>query len=372
MSFTHRYPEGVSAFLDEVRHQRLPMTPSDRDVCGDPVCLPDSRSNCSRGIGGFTLLELITVMGIISILMGLGIGFLQRGSTDLDLAFGIIRDQMRLASTTAKSQSLPTEVRIFPGDGFEKPTRLQTHALRTIGHWHLEPAERWFNQQIKPASPIKGEFVAGGRFGHACRPDIDDEDAMMTIEAGDKDSWYLDGGFALRLELKLESRSAATLVRLGDAFELGMDGNAVLEARMTLGEAGKRRGGIVTLQASRTLPLHEWVTIELVHDGRELRLLTDGRVEASGAARGEPYQHKSDLFELSRGGEHVLGLIDEVRLLAYQRGELMEFPVEVELRNLQGPVRFDRRGEPVTPQQFTIILNDEEMTRVISAGGILK
>lgn len=348
------------------------MTSSGREARGGTTPLSEPCSVRVPGIAGFTLLELLTVMGIISVLLGLGVGFLQRGSTGLDLAFGIMRDQMRLASTTAKSHGLPTEVRILPGDGFEKPTRLQTHALRTIGHWHLEPAERWFNQQIAPASPIKGEFVASGRFGHACRPDIDDEDTMMTVEAGDKDSWYLDGGFALRIELKLEARSAATLVRLGDAFELGMDEAAIPQARMTLGEAGKRRGGIVTLQANRTLPLNEWVTIELVHDGRELRLLTDGRVEASGAARGEPYQHKSDLFELSRGGEHVLGLIDEVRLLAYQRGESMEFPVEVELRNLQGPVRFDRRGEPVNPQRFTLVLNDEEMSRVISAGGVLK
>ena len=49
----------------------------------------------------FTLMELLVVMGLLSVLAGLGIGFLQRGDTSLDQVLSMLRAELRGAALTA-------------------------------------------------------------------------------------------------------------------------------------------------------------------------------------------------------------------------------------------------------------------------------
>ena len=86
-------------------------------------------------------------------------------------------------------------------------------------------------------------------------------------------------------------------------------------------------------------------------------------------ARGAPLQKADDQFEISLGDAPVLGLVDEVQLLAYERGPLSELPIDVELIGLQGPVRFDRRGEVENADRFEVIRGDERAKREIGPGG---
>ena len=75
---------------------------------------------------GFTILELMVVMGVLSVLFGLSFGFLQGAANDLELAEAVLRDQLRIAALTSRSRHLPTEVWVESGDD-RRPTRLRIH-----------------------------------------------------------------------------------------------------------------------------------------------------------------------------------------------------------------------------------------------------
>lgn len=317
---------------------------------------------------GFTLLELLTVIALITVLMGFGIGFMQRGSNDLSVALAVVRDQMRLAANTAKSEGQPTEVYIGT-DGEGGPVRMHVRVLTPIGFWHFEPGERWINSALRPQ--LTGGEDPRGRFGFARRPDPGSRSSMLTV-AADQDLFYIDQGFALRVELKLDDRREMEIARLGRAFELRLDDDLVPSGRITLTDSGQRPGAVVNVEGRLPLRLGEWVTLELVHDGRRLALVVDGQEQARASAAGQPFQQPTDVFEVSLGSAPVRGLVDELQLLAYERSEEQALPDEVQLIGLQGPVRFGRRGELLAPAWFALVRGDETEGRFVAPGGVLR
>lgn len=322
-----------------------------------------------RGEGGFTLLELIAVMGIMALLMGIGLGFLQRGSSDMDLALAVMRDQLRVAANTAKANGLPTQVDITPGDPGD-PVLVRARGLRTVSAWHFEPGERWFPEWLRPQ--LGGAPEPRGRFGGAWRPDPEGSTAMLTVAAGGRELFDLAEGFALRLELHLDERAAADVARLGRAFELKLDDAASLTGTVTLTDPGPRPGPVVSVQSGQPLRVGAWTTVELVHDGRTVILLVDGKEVDRTSARGACFQQPGDAFEISLANAPIHGAVDEILLLAHESGEPAELPREVELRDLAGPVRFSARGDLLAPARFTLQLGDEIARRVVGAGGVLE
>lgn len=335
-----------------------------------PGILAGPPAGCdARRRAGLTLLELLVVMMIVSVLLGLGVGFLQRGSSDLDAAAAMLRDRLRLAARTAKLEGLPTMLTLQPGPG-GGAVRVQVRGLREVGSWHLEPGERWWNAQIRPV--LTGRDEPRGRFGHGMRPLPGAKEPLLAVAAGRRDAFDLDEGFSFRLDLRLDRAAPAVVGRLGSAFELSLDGGGRVLGRVTLGLPGPRRGPLVVLRGRRPLPVGEWVTLELVHDGERAMLLVDGRLEAQAPARGVPFRQADDALEVSPPGEPVPGTVDEIRLLAYEQGEWTALPDDVVLVGLQGPIRFRRDGEPEIHPTFEIVLGEQRQRHRIGPGGILE
>lgn len=316
---------------------------------------------------GFTILELLAVLSILTILMGVGFGFLQRGSTDLDLAESIVRDQVRLCSVTAREQSLPTELLVSPASGGSR-VGLQARVLRPVGEWHFEADERWIDERLRP--DLAGDPEPNGRFGRAWRPPTDA--TMLAVRTGAADAFYLEDGFALRLDLRLDQRQAMTVASWGRAFELRLDADLLPQARLTLSEPGPKPGLVATISAPRPLALGQWITLELVHDGRVLRLVVDGRELARTGARGSVFQAAGDVFEISPSNAPIVGVVDEVRLLAYEKGDLIELPNDVELSGVQGSIDFDSLGMPQGHPQLVLKLQDQSVKRTVGPGGVLE
>jgi prepilin-type N-terminal cleavage/methylation domain-containing protein len=313
---------------------------------------------------GFTLIELMTVLVLISVLMGFGIGFLQRGQSDLDRAQALLRDQVRLAATTARGRGVPTEV-VITRDS-EGLVQVRTRALRPVALWHFEPDERFFDERLRP---VLSGTTEPGRFGSAQRTDPDGKLPLLRVEASG-DVYDLAHGFSFRADLKLARRTRGVVARLGRGFELSLDALAVPAVRLTL-RAGQAAGQ--TIEAGGLVPLavDRWTTVQAVHDGSELLLLVDGVEQARARARGEPLQQKQDVLELSPGDAPIEALVDEAQLLAYEVGPLLDLPPGVELRGLKDGIAFTRTGDTSGVVQFTLVLNDDRRLGRVQPGGIL-
>lgn len=315
-------------------------------------------------------MELMTVMALVATLAGLGIGLLGVGSNDMDLAWTMLQDQLRLAQDTAFHQGRPTEVR------FEQRRSgivVQPRVLAAVGQWHLEPDEDYY-AGLRPE--LGGTPVVQGRYGQALRTDLENGKTLFAVSSQGRARFDLVHGFALRLETLLEARVRATVARFGEAFRLELDDRLVPSATVTLADPGPRAGRRVTVTGARPLQLFQWTQLELIHDGYRLLLVVDGVTVAAQPARGECYQRPADVLEVSPAETPLHGLVDEIRLLAYELGEAQELPHNIELRGFQGPVGFDSRGKlraPATPGTvIELVLDGESQRRSLAPGGVLE
>ena len=320
---------------------------------------------------GFTLLELMTVMALIAVLAGLGIGLLGAGANDMEIGWAVVQDELRLCYETARGSGRPTEVR------FQQPTQgpmeVQSRVLAAVGHWHLEPNEDYF-AGLRPE--LNGTPVENGRYGWGMRADLEQGSTLFAMDTRGRARFDLANGFALRLEVKPQERARATVARLGQGFRIELDDRLVPTATLTLADPGPRPGRKVTVTGTQPLHLLQWTQLELIHDGNRLLLVVAGLEVARQSARGQCYQRNGDLLEISPGEAPFHGLVDEIRLLAYELGEPQRLPPNMTLRGFQGPIGFDRRGQLRAPATIgtviELVLDREAEQRSLAPGGVLK
>ena len=293
---------------------------------------------------GFTLLELLVVIGVISVLAGLSVAYL--GRTDpRAIADATIGGELRAAQMTARAEGVPTEVLLRPGtDG--QPATVQARLLDAVAAFRLEPDEPVSDEAMR--ADVLGEDVPSGRFGHARRPAADGKSTLLRWEVT-PDLLDLRDGFVVRLDLRLERRAAATVLRLPPTLELALDADNRPRARLRLrGEGG---GSVMAAVSSdQELPLDRWCTLELGADGRSAWLSLDGRELARSAAAGTPQQEDRAAFEVSPADGPVPGAVDEIRWWRYVLAPPQTLPVELPLVAAYR-FAFDARGEAIEQPQ---------------------
>ena len=331
-----------------------------------------SNPETTSATAGFTLLELMTVMGVIAILSGVGIGFLSRTDNDMDIAMAVVRDKVRLAYETARNTGRPTSVellQVYDETQFRVGQTLTAKVLQTVGQWHLEPNEDVY-AGLRPE--LRGIPDKNGRFGYCMRPDPDDEGTMFAVSSKDRPRFNMRDGFALRVEVYMESRRSCVVAAMGPTFRLEFDDDLRPRASMFLAEPGPRRGVQVSIDlADSELPLDRWVSLELIHDGRTFKLLIDGEVAAVKSAIGEPFQDGS-LFEVSPEEGPIPGRVDEIQLMAYERDEPTDLPVRVVIKGLSKPLTYDRRGKLQRPVTLEFTLEEQQRYKKVVPGGVLQ
>ena len=188
------------------------------------------------------------------------------------------------------------------------------------------------------------------------RADVADGQTLFSVATDGRARFGIEHGFGFRLELKLDERQRGTVVRFGDAFRIELDERLVPSATLALSAPGNQTGAKVTIRGTQPLRLFQWVQVELIHDGRTLFLVVDGLEVARASARGECYQKRSDALEVSPGHAPLSGLVDEIRLTAYELGEAQFLPHSVSMRGFQGPLGFDRRGQLRAPATIGTVI----------------
>ncbi len=290
---------------------------------------------------GFTLLELLVVIGVLSVLMGLSIGHLQK--TDPQALYdSIMAGELRAAQLTARSEGVPTEVLLRPGpDG--APGTVQSRLLQPVAAFHFEPNEAVLDETLRPM--LGGEDKPAGRFGHARTPGLEPKTALLRWQAPPA-VLDLASGFVVRFDLWLESSKAMTLLRLPPALELVVDAEGRPRAQMRLVGAGGTGTTLASATSELPLPLRQWCTLDIGCDGRQLWLTLDGRELAQATAEGAPQQNEDSVFEVVPPEGAFEGAIDEVRWFVYAFAPPQLLPIELLLKQ---PYRFafNARGEAI-------------------------
>lgn len=302
---------------------------------------------------GFTLLELLVVCGVLAVLLGLSVGML--GRTDPQaVADSVLAGELRSAQLTARAEGLPTEVLVRPGQDGAQAT-VQTRLLQPVATFHFEPREGVLDEVLRPT--YGGDDVPQGRFGHARRNRAGDKAPVarwaVRPEAGD-----LREGVVFRLDLWLDDRAAATVLRCGGMVEAQLDSEGRLRARWKLQGGTTSATPVAALQAKTVLPLRRWVTVDVACDGRSAWLSVDGHEVDRAIADGRPLHEPEDVLDVSPGDAAVPGMIDEVRVFAYVFGSSQDLPSPLQPDH---PYRigFDSRGEPSTSTAVKLVMPEE-------------
>jgi len=305
--------------------------------------------------GGFTLLELMVVCGVLAVLLGLAIGFL--GQTDPRVvADSVISGELRAAQFTARAEGLPTEVIVMPGrDGL--PATVRSRLLEPIVSFHFEPDEPVLDPLLRPQ--LGGVDVRQGRFGHGRRNLGEDATPLLRwpvpIQLVD-----LRAGFAIRVDLFLEERDACTVLRFGSVVELRLDQDARPRARLRLSGGTALASSVATLTSELALPLRRWCTLDIACDGAECWFTLDGRELGRAVADGAPLQDENDVFDVSPGNQPVPGIVDEVRVFAYAFGPSQTLPTLLQPDRVYR-VAFDAHGEPLSSTEIKLLLPEETL-----------
>lgn len=317
---------------------------------------------------GFTMLELIVTAGIIAVLAGLGLGFLQR-SDGLPEAKSAIVGSLRLAALDARTRGLPTEVVLEPGVDGAPPT-VRARGLDPQLLVTFDPGQRQLDSRIVPQ--LGGEDVVDGRVGRGRRQKIGDPSSALRLSVTPQ-TVDLARGFALRLDVRLTSRGSGTLLRLGNTLTVRLDESGCPQCRMATEDENGRGAAAVNLASPRGLPVGRWCTFEVAADGGRAWLAIDGRVVAEATQRERVRQQKDETLEVLPGGEPIGCDVDELQILAYAVADAQRLPDGV---SLQKAVRiaFDAQGEPIAPPSIELTMASDGRTETlrVGAGGVLQ
>lgn len=333
-----------------------------------PAAHPAQRATSSAG---FTIMELVVVMGVISILAGIGLGFISGNEDSLGITRGILRNQLRLCYETARNEGRPTELLLVNG-GEDGPDYLRAKALDLVASWHLEENERAFGG-YDPV--ILGIPEPAGRFGACLRHDPDKRGDMLVFDTKDRPAFDIEEGFSLSIELFFEARARCTVLSLDKTLQLELDSQLLPAVDLALAdETGRGAGARLELRPDApALPLRRWLNLQIEYDRRELRLLIDGEVVARTPGKGRVYQPQGgQLFRVSLDQTPVPGKVDEIRLLGYFLDEPQELPQGIQVEGIGDGIAFDRLGRLRAPVTLNIKNGPETERREVGPGGILR
>jgi prepilin-type N-terminal cleavage/methylation domain-containing protein len=327
----------------------------------------------ARGVArarGFTLIEILVVMLAISMLMGVGVGFLSRLDTSLDQAIAVVRSEVRHAREVARNRSSPARVVFTKAQG-GYPAKVHSVVLAPVGQWHFEDASGTGSPNLP--GTLGGSIADRGRFGKCLVVDAAVGRAGLVVPTQGIAAFDLSVGFKVRVDVWLEDGPSGTVVTLPRTFSLGVRAGLLPTAELGLEPDGV--GPRIT--GARPLMPRTWTTLEVSYDRITFRLAVDGIDVASVPATARPFQDPEGSLVVSDPGAPVSGRIDECFLLAYEQTDPILLQPEVDILEAPAVLQFDAQGEPdaaLHPGPVTIVVGrgPDRKTMTLEPGGILR
>ncbi len=324
---------------------------------------------------GFTLLEILLVILLISVLLGYGVGFLRRGGNELDQTLIRLQAYARGARMQARFHRSPARVALVEvqdnqGDTTTQVLRLK--ALQPVGEWNFDTGNMSSTGQQGGA----GLVVPEGRIGRGLRIEEGATGHGLYVSPRDASEFDLRNGFLLRLDVKLDSYGECNLVVLERIFTLSIDAGGRPGASLVLGDLRGGAGRTIHFKSYERVPIQKWLRFVFSFDGETGRLLVDGLQLSERKVEGRMFHDPRAGFLISDAALPVPGTLDEVRLFAFEVLDTWEVPEAV---RIEGPplLVYNQEGllDPSVhqaPVQYTISRDEQSETMSIGLGGLVQ
>ncbi len=307
---------------------------------------------------GFTLIEMLVVMLIISVLFGMSVATLQRLGTGpaMDVAEREVRAGLARVRTAAREQSALAEIIFEPGD----PSVIRTRTTRDAGSWHfdVDGNDRGLGGRNNRAKIFGASLVEGGSVRRCLAFGGGDEVRCEPLYA-----YEPQRGFDLSMDVRPDDGGAGVVGSFGDVFtfEVGEDGELMASLLV------EGNGEPISFETEKDVVAPEqWCRVRLTFDGIEARLFAHGVLEAVKSVVTEQQPGPRRLRQPERadrlkfGSKTWKGRIDEVIYRTVEEEESEQLANgEPVFFDHKGPVhvRFDSEGrlDPRVHEQEVVV-----------------
>jgi prepilin-type N-terminal cleavage/methylation domain-containing protein len=308
--------------------------------------LGTSASSQHTSRSGFTLLELLLVMGLLGTILGIGLGTFASFDPGRRAARGLVANALRQARNEAVANRAPARVM------FDPETRTVTsEGTAVAGTWRFETPQLTGAREINGlAQGFPGTMLTGDGFvGSALDLDLGERGCRVVIDMTSEPLLQLRRGFRLSCALRPKVLKASTILDFGGVLtiESVADGSirfSVVTRRVD--ELGRAFPGeaVVVKTAPGAIEAGRWSQVEVRYDGRWLSALSDGVPVAMREESRELWDVEKPLvIGGARSGYN--GQIDDLVVIVAKEGEQFILPSSVEFEAKEPfEVRFDEGG----------------------------
>jgi prepilin-type N-terminal cleavage/methylation domain-containing protein len=317
-----------------------------------------------RARRGFTLLELLTVLALLSVLMGIGVGAFRKLNPGRAMAVAQVKDALRSARLFALEQSVTSRVTLDAEQNV-----IAASGIVAVGDWHFETEDGrgWpVNARLDGGASVQ----PGGAIGNCVVfPPTD----PGTVRLGRGPAFDFVTGLRIELFIRVGKEASGRIVSKGEAFVLAIGpGRALKGSVMVSGRTSGETPEPLVLDSKEPLPVDRWVRVGLTHDGRSMKLWQNGVEVASidDQERRKPVPETDAEILVGSVRPAFVGAIDELKIGTYVTQQAPPLPEGVRFA-AAGDVWFDARGrldsrfhtKPVTIQ---LIYDEESRTREVT------
>ncbi len=336
---------------------------------------------------GFTLLELLTVMAILTVLLGLSYGIYRKLSVSYQLpaTTSYVTSVLRAARRYSRTSGLESRVLVEPA-----ASTVTALGYELVASWHFEDFGSGAEVPIEPDTEVRGAlkergkvvgevYAVRGKVGSALRFANDG----AAVVAPFRPRYHSPRGFSLEAWVFFEGpplsaadiKAAAKLARrrgswvdprsevlyavisLRDGYEIGVEGDGGVYVQ--LGAYPEVEGSYLATTEGGAVVAGRWTHLRATFDGGALAIEVDGierpwlpagfeqiaeqdrppppsEVPFAGGERGE--------LTISRPDRIFVGAIDEPKVNVALPPRVVVVPPGIEILGEAQEIRFDGRG----------------------------
>jgi prepilin-type N-terminal cleavage/methylation domain-containing protein len=316
---------------------------------------------------GVTLIELVTVIVILSLLLGLSIALFKNANRDLGVrastnhlvaVFRSVHDQARAGNSPAWVVINVEENSVY------------AMTKETVGEWHFEDTVT--TGAFGRNGRVNGTpNLVQGRVGQAMV-----FPGAMSVDCGDIPVYHVDQGIALEFwYLRVPALGRQSLCAIGEQLEMAVEANGTLSAR--IGSLSLNSGDIHLRNTD------VWYFLQLIYNGREAQLFVNGA--SVGSKAGRAGWAKNSPLIIGKSKNNCIGVIDEFRVSLIFPREKFYLPSEAKFELPHGYLargqtefvihydtegRLDRRRH-TDPLRFKIKSPTEEKEIILNPTGLI-